>query len=152
MSRTLQETVASTLNALIKTLKDAEAGFSSASEDVTSADLKDLLRSFSCQRSQFAQALNRQVRKLHQQPEHSGSVAGTMHRGWIAFKAAAAIVNDSAILAECERGERAAVQSFRDALDSPILTGNVREIVLAQFAELQETYEQVQALRAVNIP
>src|SRR5688500_19435884 len=78
--------VISTLNGLIETCKDGQQGFQEASEGVERADLSSYFNECSIQRSQFAGELQSLVRTLGGDPETSGSIAGSLHRGWINIK------------------------------------------------------------------
>src|SRR5947209_11790361 len=98
----------STLNNLIETCKDGEQGYRDSAEGVQRSDLRELFNEYARLRTQFASELQTQVSRLGGDPEKSGSVAGSMHRGWINLKAALTGKDDHAILAECERGEDSA--------------------------------------------
>jgi uncharacterized protein (TIGR02284 family) len=69
-----------------------------------------------------------------------------MHRVWINLKSAVTSGDDKAILSECERGEDSAVHEFEDAMNDG-LTGQVREIVSHQFAEIKSAHDRVRQLR-----
>jgi uncharacterized protein (TIGR02284 family) len=138
----------SILNNLIETLKDGQEGFQAASKDVQSADLKTLFSGYSLQRSKFAGELQTLARSLgEKEPETSGSVAGSLHRGWINLKSALASRDEHAILAECERGEDSAVAEYREALEESELPANVRETLNSQFVEVKAAHDRVRNLR-----
>src|SRR3982751_4841721 len=80
--------VISTLNGLIETCKDGQEGFAQAAEGVERSDLKSLFYEYSQQRSKFTGELQNLVQGLGGDPTNSGSVAGSLHRGWINIKAA----------------------------------------------------------------
>jgi uncharacterized protein (TIGR02284 family) len=69
-----------------------------------------------------------------------------MHRGWINLKSAITSKEESAILAECERGEDAAVQAFEKAMDDD-LPSPVRDIVSRQFSEIKSAHDRIKNLR-----
>ena len=141
-------TTTSILNDLIETLKDGQEGFRVASEDVESSELKTLFSRFSLQRSKFAGELQSLARDLGEgEPETSGSVAGSLHRGWINLKSALASRDEHAILSECERGEDSAVSEYRKALEDSSLPAPVRVALTSQFSEVQAAHDQVRDLR-----
>src|SRR4051794_35979587 len=78
----------STMNDLIETCKDGEQGFRDAADAVTRTDLRSLFNEYARQRSQFASELQVQVSRIGGDPEKSGSVSGSLHRGWINLKSA----------------------------------------------------------------
>ncbi len=136
----------SVLNGLIEVLKDGELGFEAAAGDVSRPDLRQVLTDFSAQRGQFARALQYQVELTGEYPEVSGSVAGSVHRGWITLKAAVSKRDDLAVLEECERGEDVAVKAFTDAVAGSEL-GASRTIVEGQAIQIRAAHDQVRALR-----
>jgi uncharacterized protein (TIGR02284 family) len=136
------------LNDLIETLKDGQAGFKAAADDVDSHEIRALFHGFVLQRSKFAGALQALAQSLGEsEPQSTGSVSGALHRGWIDLKAALTSKDEHAILAECERGEDSAVAHYREALDTPDLPSQVREIVADQFVEIKAAHDQVRDLR-----
>lgn len=145
--RTVMSTT-STLNNVIETLKDGQAGFQAAAADVTSSDLKSLFSEYSLQRSKFAGELQALAHSLGEKdPADSGSVAGALHRGWIDLKAALVSKDEHAVLSECERGEDVAVAAYRKAFEQEDLPSNVRSTLEAQFAEVKATHDHIKALR-----
>ena len=138
--------VISTLNGLIETCKDGQNGFQEAAEGVERSDLKSLFYEFSQQRAQFGGELQSLVQQLGGDPENSGSVAGALHRGWINIKSAVMGRDESTILAECERGEDSAKNTFKNALEEA-LPANVMEVVQTQYVAVQSAHDRIKALR-----
>jgi uncharacterized protein (TIGR02284 family) len=138
--------VISTLNGLIETCKDGQQGFTTAAEGIERSDLKSLFFEFAQQRSQFAGELQSLVQSLGGDPENSGSVAGALHRGWIDIKSAVMGRDESAILNECERGEDAAKNAYKSALEEN-LPANVLETVQTQYTAVQSAHDRIKALR-----
>lgn len=139
------EEVISTLNELIETCRDGQEGFRTAAEGVQSSDLKQLFHQYSQQRASFVGELQDEVRRLGGEAEDTGSVAASLHRGWIGIKAAVTGRDDRSILAECERGEDSAVSTYRSALDSD-LPANVRSVVERQFGEVKQAHDHIRSL------
>ena len=137
--------VISTLNNLIETCRDGQNGFQTAAEGVERSELKTLFHTYSQQRARFVGELQDEVRRLGGDPEDSGSVAATLHRGWIDIKSAVTGKDDGAILSECERGEDVAVSNYRSALDTD-LPANVRAVVERQFGEVKEAHDRIRSL------
>ena len=138
--------VISTLNGLIETCKDGQEGFRQAAEGVERSDLKSLFYEFSQQRAQFAGELQNLVQGFGGDPENSGSLAGSLHRGWINIKSAVTGKDDNAILNECERGEDVAKNEYQEALEEP-LPEYVKETIRTQFIAIQDAHDRVKALR-----
>lgn len=141
------KTIAHVLNSLIETCKDGQEGFRSASEDVKNTALKSLFNELSIERGRFCTELQRLVATLGEEAESSGSVSGSMHRGWIDLKSSLSSGDEHAILAECERGEDAAVAEFREALDNEEIPQTVRDVIRRHYLAIQESHDRVRDLR-----
>jgi uncharacterized protein (TIGR02284 family) len=140
------DNVISCLNNLIETCKDGQDGFKTAAEGVDRSELKTLFYEFSQQRASFAGELQNEVRRLGGDPEKSGSVAASLHRGWIDIKSAVTGHDDNAIIAECERGEDSAVRNYKDALNDKNLPSDVRTVVERQYAAVQAAHDRIRSL------
>ena len=142
-----QKDIISTINNLIETLKDGQKGFKEAADAVQASQLKSLFTEYSQQRARFASELQMQARSVGEaEPETSGSAAGAMHRGWINLKSAITSKDESAILAECERGEDSAVQEFEKAMREN-LPSALRDIVSRQYSEIKSAHDRIKHLR-----
>ncbi len=137
--------VISTLNNLIETCKDGQTGFQTAAEGVNNSELKTLFYNYSQQRAQFAGELQNEVLRLGGDPEKTGSVAASLHRGWINIKSAVTGKDDAAVIAECERGEDSAVSNYKDALKEKV-PADIRSVIDQQYAKVQEAHDRIRAL------
>ena len=140
------DNVISTLNNLIETCKDGQNGFQTAAEGVKRSDLKSLFAEYALQRSKFAGELQTEVTRLGGDPENTGSVAATLHRGWINIKSAVTGADENAVIAECERGEDSAVSNYQDALNDQNLPTDIRSIVERQYTQIKDAHDRVRAL------
>jgi uncharacterized protein (TIGR02284 family) len=141
--------VVSTLNNLIETCKDGQNGFQTASEGVKNSELKTLFLTYSQQRAQFAGELQAEVRRLGGDPENSGSVAASLHRGWINIKSTVTGEDEGAVIAECERGEDSAVRNYKEALEAG-LPQDVRSIVETQYAQVKQAHDRIRGLEKAS--
>jgi uncharacterized protein (TIGR02284 family) len=138
--------IISTLNDLIETSKDGEAGFRTCAEDIKDPQLKKLFlnRAQSC--AMAAAELQQLVRTYGGDPETSGGLGGALHRRWVDIKSAISGHSDEAVLAECERGEDVAVRSYRNALEKS-LPPEVRALVERQYQGVLKNHDMVKGLR-----
>jgi uncharacterized protein (TIGR02284 family) len=143
------DNVISTLNNLIETCKDGENGFRTAADGVKNSELKTLFNTYSQQRAQFAAELQAEVRNLGGDPENTGSVAATLHRGWINIKSTVTGEDEGAVISECERGEDSAVRNYTDALNEN-LPANVQSIIQRQFTQIKEAHDRIRAMEKAN--
>ena len=137
----------STLNGLIETCEDGVKGFRTAAEAVENSEAKALFLARVTTIEKAASSLMSEVRRLGGDPEKGGSVAGAVHRGWIDLKAAVTGKDESAIVAECERGEDVAVKHYESALKKE-LPPDVRKMVESQYQGVLKNREQVRRLNA----
>ena len=137
--------VISTLNNLIETAKDGQNGFQTAADGVNNPELKTLFNTYAQQRAQFVTELQAEVRRLGGDPEKSGSVAATLHRGWINIKSTVTGNDEGAVISECERGEDSAVANYREALNSN-LPPDVKTLVERQYGQVKEAHDRIRAL------
>jgi uncharacterized protein (TIGR02284 family) len=136
----------STLNDLIETCKDGENGFRTASEGLKSQELKSKFLEYSRQRSEMARELQGVVRSLGGDPEATGSVTASLHRGWVDIKAAILGKDDHGILAEAERGEDVAKAAYENALKES-LPPQAQTVVQQQAAKIRQAHDTVRDLR-----
>ena len=134
--------VIATLNNLIETCRDGQEGFRAAAEGVRSAELRELFHGYALQRAGFVGELQDEVRRLGGDPESSGSIVASLHRGWMGLRAALEGDDDRAIVGECERGEDVALNTYRSALGAD-MPANVRVMVERQFAEVKEAHNLI---------
>ena len=135
----------STLNGLIETCKDGEQGFKTAADGLPDPQTKSSFVSYSRERAQMARELRDEVRRLGGDPDKSGSMSGSLHRGWINIKSVVSGKDDGSIIAEAERGEDAAKKAFEDAMRAG-LTGTTLALVQQLSARVHATHDRVRAI------
>ena len=133
------------LNGLIEICKDGEEGFRTAATGIHDSTLRRLLESYAHQRAGFAQELQAEVARLGDEPAGSGDMAGALHRGWMKIRQAISGNDEAAILAECERGEEAAVRAYREAVDRDI-AGDAGTVVERQYLQVKDAHDHVRML------
>jgi uncharacterized protein (TIGR02284 family) len=144
---TTNKDIIETLNDLIETSKDGEYGFNACAKHVSTSELKSLFiqRAIECQRA--AAELQPFVLQYGGKPEHDGTVAGKLHRGWVAVRGSLTGYSDAAVLEECERGEDAALARYRKALKQDALPPALRAVIERQLVGVQRNHDQVKLLR-----
>ncbi|MBA2629015.1 MAG: PA2169 family four-helix-bundle protein [Rickettsiaceae bacterium] len=138
--------VGNILNDLIETSKDGEEGFRKAAELVSDKSLKTIFleRAEGCKKA--VSVLQKHAALYDTEPKQSGSVSGTIHRGWLNIKSMFSGDSDHAILEECERGEDVAKASYAKAL-SQELPNDIRTIVEHQNEVLLKNHDLIRDLR-----
>jgi len=134
------------LNRLVETCKDGQDGFRNAAQRAPSPDLQRLLSSYAGQRATFAAELQAEVRRQGGDPEKSGTVLGTLQRGWMNLKASVLGESDETILEECEQGEDAAIQNYEEVARE-VLPPDIQELVARQYKEIKDAHGRIRELR-----
>lgn len=135
------------LNHLIAICKDGEAGYRAATDDTQDLELQSLFSRLARQRAEFAAELQLYVKRLGAEPCDSATVAGSLHRGWLGLKSVLTKNDAHAVLAECERGEDAAVAAYREVLADAPLESAHRLVVSTQSVAVQAAHDEIRDLR-----
>lgn len=130
------------LNYLIGTCIDGENGYREAADEATSSDLKTRLLRLGQQRATFRGELEQEVLRLGGDPKESGSAGAALHRAWLNVRDAITGKDDDAILAESQRGEKAALDNYEDVLGRD-LPADIKEIVTRQHAAIQQAHDEL---------
>lgn len=138
---------------LIKTLENGKEGFAKAAERLADTDRADLcarFRELSSQRSAFADELTTLAAAYGDGIEDSGSVAGAIHRGWMAVKDAFSGSDAEGVLDAAEQGEDHAVAEFDRAVKADI-SEELRAVVRRQYAQVSAAHDWVRAQRNAKV-
>ena len=138
--------VISTLNELVATCRDGEEGFHAAAEAAGNPELRGLFLTYAQQRADFRAELEEEIRRLGGDPSTHGSVAGSLHCGWMSVRSAVGGGNDDSVVAEAERGEDSARRAWEAALDRD-LPPAIRAMVERQYGRIKEAHDRVRTLR-----
>jgi len=129
------------LNKLTEVCLNGELGYRTAAQHVHSSTLRILLTDRALRRGQFAEELRAQVEDFGGIPRDAGTVAASLHRGWIALKSAILGGDVRAIVGACETGEDAARASYIAALNSGDMADKTRTMVQAQLQAIEQSRE-----------
>ncbi len=142
-------TDAAVTKSIMKTLEDGREGFEKAAERLASSDdaaLAEQFRTFSQQRAKFSAELETMAKEYGDDIDEDGSVAGAIHRGWLAVKDALSGSDASGILDAAEQGEDHAVEQYEKALKEDISPG-LRTVLERQFTDVKAAHDTVRDLR-----
>ena len=141
---------ATTIKELVQTLEDGRDGFAKAAERLSqnsAPDVSTRFREYSSQRASMADELRRVAQLEGFDVPATGTMAGAVHRGWMAVKDALTGDDAAGIIAAAEQGEDHAKGKFRDALNDKSLTPPVRSIVESQAARVGAAHDYVSSLK-----
>lgn len=145
----IKTAIVKTLNELIDVCLDGQKGFQDAAEGLHAhPELRARCLQYATERGHFAQELQQEVRQFDVRPDDNGTVLGALHRGWLDIRKAVAI-DQEAIIAECERGEDVAKETYEKALNdylSPGLTGMIQR----QYQKVLAAHDYFSALKKVS--
>jgi uncharacterized protein (TIGR02284 family) len=136
------------LNRLIEANRDGENGYGTGAGAVKNGAVKKLFNTYSAQRARFVVELQAEVERLGGTPAGSGTLAGTLHRGWMHLKCFLSGGTECSIVAECRHGEALALQNYEEALKQR-LPAEMRSLLLRQFERVKEANARVHALHEV---
>lgn len=144
--------LAQTLNKLIEVCLDGELGYRTAAAHLHDEKIRIILTDYSIRRGQFAQELRREAEHAGVNPHESGSLAASLHRGWIALKSAASGGDAKAIVAACETGEDSARASYEAASKTELPPGT-RALVERQWHLIEKACERMREIHdGIGLP
>lgn len=125
---------------VIKTLQDGQKGFAEVGEHLKDATLKRYFLAESLHRANFRAELENELhREGVADVKESGSVAGAIHRAWVDIKAKLG-GGDHTLLETANEGEKAALDTYKDALEQD-LPLPVRKMLSDQQAHVANSHE-----------
>ena len=137
--------VIETLNHLIETCRDGQNGFLEAHNKLENPQIREFCLEQSRNRGRFVGELQQEVVHLGGDPENLGSFSAAIHRSWINLKSVLG-AGDYSILAACEDGEEAAVNTYKSALQRH-LPANLQSLIQKQHVSIQESYHRTKHLK-----
>lgn len=144
--KTNKDAQISGLNKLITTLYDGEYGYQEAASNVESISLKQTFTNIAQQRYNFGHEIKPQIAKLGGEVDKGSSVAAGLHRTWMDLKSAIAANEEAAILAECIRGEQAALETYEEVLNATAFSTETRMIIDRQLESIQRNLTEMKRL------
>ena len=134
------------LQELIEVNIDSGKGFAAAAEKIENPDIAMYFRRCGERRQGFAGELQRVVGLNGQEPEHTGTVKGAIHRWWLNVRGTVQQGDEHAVLAEAERGEDAIKHTYEDVLKKT--TGSpLNGVLLRQYSSIKETHDTIRDMR-----
>ena len=96
--------------------------------------------------------LSREITSRGGKPTEGTKNSGKLFRAWMDIKAALTGKNRKEILASCEFGEDAALETYEAVLNDEdnILTDDLKKMVQMQKSEIQQDHNRIKMLRDVH--
>ncbi len=137
---------------LVETLKDGERGFASAAEKLRDSDRAEwatTLQRLAEQRAGFRREIVEMGHEYGEDVDESGSVAASLHRGWISLKDALTGDDAGSVLGAAVTGEDHAVSEYEKA-EKQDLSAGFRGVVSRQRAAVVAARDEVKALQLAD--
>jgi uncharacterized protein (TIGR02284 family) len=135
------------LKNLIQLCRDGQNGFREAAEKLTDPSARAFFQETSLERGRFVGELDNELHRLGEKDvDTSGTVGGAIHREWMNMKSALG-GGDHAIFAEAERGEDAAKEAYRKAIESKNLSQEILPVITRQYDSIMRAHDRVKAFR-----
>jgi len=133
---------------LMQTLEDGKDGYEKAAtrlEESGHNEAATVCRKFSAQREGYYLELKNIAATYGDSLKETGSLAGAVHRGWMALTDAVTGSSAKAVLHAAEQGDDHAVKEYDKALASD-LSPTLRDIVERQRSGVQDAHDQIERL------
>lgn len=139
--------IVDTLHKLIELNKDSDRGYKEASENIDDPELKTILYRLSQQRAEFRGDLEDILHKDYKDDANpSESFLSKLHRSWMDFKTTLSSNDNEAVLDECVRGEKHAIDDYEDALKAK-LPNYIEEKIKEQLGLIKGALNQIQEFK-----
>lgn len=140
--------IVDSLHKLVELNKDSDRGYKEASENIKDPELKTILYRLSQQRAEFRGDIEEILTKDYQDnADPSDSFLSKLHRGWMDFKTSLSSNDNQAVLDECIRGEKHAIETYQEEL-SEHLPNYIEETLRAQLDLIKGALNQVNEFKA----
>jgi len=145
---TSKETI-EVLNDLVMIHNDRIVGYERALEETKTddADLRQLFTSMIDESRKMRLDLAGEVQALGGEFEAGTTTSGKLYRAWMDVKAVFTGHSRYAVLSNCERGEDAAQDAYKEALDENTLPNYIRTTLESQRQILRGSHDRIKALR-----
>ena len=134
------------LNELLERNYDSEKGFKEAANDVKNAQLKDLFMAKARERYDFGHELKSEIKTFGESPDKGSSTKSDLHRSWMNLKAKLSSDGEEAVLEECIRGEKAAVENYNEVIQENNFPPSTENMLIKQRNQIQRSLDEVKNL------
>lgn len=135
------------INDLIIINNDRIEGYERAAKETEDSQLKSIFTHMADESRQFKNELVREVVNQGGSPAEGTTNSGKMFRAWMDIKAALTGKDRKAIIASCEFGEDAALETYETVLNSEDLPVESRTLVSRQKSAIQQSHDKIKLMR-----
>jgi uncharacterized protein (TIGR02284 family) len=127
---------------LMRVNLDAFEGYRTASENTNDSRITTFFEEAALQRKEFAQHWASHL----ENPKYGTDIRADLHRVWMNLKTMRQKYNSSAVIAECERGEKHALKEY-EKVQEYLLPDEVLQQIERQKRDIQKNLEQLNAMK-----
>ncbi|MGB3850974.1 MAG: PA2169 family four-helix-bundle protein [Tunicatimonas sp.] len=140
--------VVKSLHTLVQLNEESDRGYKEASENIDDPELKTILYRLSQQRAEFRGEIQEVLIKDYSDDETpSDSLLSKIHRGWMDFKTKLSPNDNEAVLDECVRGEKHAIETYNEEMATKF-PKYIQEMLTKQLDLVRGALSQVQEFKA----
>lgn len=144
------EKAAHKLNDILEKTYDAEKGFKKAAENTDSSALKAYFEKKAKQRYDFGHELKAEIKAFGQDVNKGDSLTGKAHRTWMDIKTMFTTQNDEAMLEEALRGEKAAVDDYKEVLEGTSMPLSTTALLKSQKETIENGLSTIRTLEDLH--
>jgi uncharacterized protein (TIGR02284 family) len=133
------------VDGILAACADSERGYRAAALGVNDAGCALMFGHYADERGRFALELRRALHRAGAAPT-VGSTAGALRRAWIEARAKLTHGKARGLLAECARGEEAALLAYHEALRADLSPPSLRELVQEQYEAVKKAHAELTAV------
>ncbi|WP_437193013.1 PA2169 family four-helix-bundle protein [Planctomicrobium sp. SH527] len=134
------------LEELIQINIDSRDGFHHAAGAIEDMTLHSMFEALAQQRDEQAHQLSGYVQMNHRTPSMRGTLAASLHRGWMNIREALTTNNLLTVLSDLEHGEDLIKEAYEHSLK--VTEGSaVNDVLLHQFAQVKSAHDRIRDLR-----
>jgi len=145
------EKIISQLNNLVEINNDRIQGYERAITENEDTELDHLFITMASHSKTNKLDLSREITLLGGTPTEGTKTSGKLFRLWMDIKASLTGKNKQEILASCEFGEHAALETYDAVLadDDQILTEQLKRLIQSQKQDILSDHDRIKTLREV---
>lgn len=143
---TYTEKVGDKLNDILEKTYDAEKGFKKAANNTDNLALKNYFENKANQRYDFGHELKNEIAGFGQKVDKGDSLTGKAHRAWMDIKALFSSDDAEAMLEEAIKGEKAALDEYKDVLKETSLPSSTSALLTSQKNTIENGLSNIKTL------
>ena len=102
------------------------------------------------ERYDFGHQIKTEIKSFGQEVDKGGSVTGAAHRTWMEVKSWFSADDDESMLEESIRGEKAAVNEYKEVISETTLPASTRDILETQKRTIESGLNTIKRLEDLN--